>query len=112
MRGPYYNCRFDGLHGLFFYMLKFKELPQHGIILVLIGFGISLIVLLYRFPSYPKFVRFLAYDRNGKQRTVLIVPMLCRSDPLVRLNGSLRQENLDGAAPTPPKFAILLKEEV
>jgi hypothetical protein len=36
----------------------------------------------------------------------------CRSDPLVRLNGSLRQENLDGAAPTPPKFAILLKEEV
>jgi hypothetical protein len=36
----------------------------------------------------------------------------CRSDPLVRLNVSLRQENLDGAAPTPPKFAILLKEEV
>jgi len=36
----------------------------------------------------------------------------CRSDPLVRLNGSLRQENLDGAAPTPPKFGIPLKEEV
>jgi hypothetical protein len=36
----------------------------------------------------------------------------CRSDPLVRLNGSLRQENLVGAAPTLPKFAILLKEEV
>jgi len=38
--------------------------------------------------------------------------MECRSDPLVRLNGALHQENLDGAAPTPPKFGIALKGEV
>jgi hypothetical protein len=30
----------------------------------------------------------------------------------VRLNGALRQENLDGAAPTPPNFGIALKGEV
>jgi hypothetical protein len=37
---------------------------------------------------------------------------LCRSDPLVRLNGALRQGSLDGAVPTLPKFGIALKGEV